>query len=97
MFAENRMIGTVAIAELDSTSCELKSLYLSKKYYGMGYGKKLLLYAIEKAKSYGYKKIYLDSLSTSTKAIALYRRVGFIDTEKYNSSMSADVFMVLKL
>ena len=41
--------------------------------------------------------MFLDSLSTSIKAIALYRKVGFNDTEKYNSSAYADVFMVLDL
>ncbi len=97
MFDGNRIIGTVAIAELDSISCELKSLYLSEKYHGMGYGKKLLMHAVNKAKNYEYQKMYLDSLSTSTKAVALYRRVGFIDTEKYNSSVYSDVFMILEL
>ena len=63
----------------------------------MGYGKKMLLYAIEQAKSHGYKKMFLDSLSSSTRAIALYRKLGFNDTEKYNSNIHADVFMVLDL
>ena len=97
MFDADSMIGTVAFAELDCKSCELKSLYLSEKYHGNGYGKKLLMYAISKAREHGYKKMYLDSLSTSTKAVALYRRVGFVDTEKYNSSIYSDVFMVLEL
>ena len=57
----------------------------------------MFIYAIELAKGNGYKKMFLDSLSTSTKAIGLYRRIGFIDTEKYNSSIYSDVFMVLDL
>ena len=97
IFDESRIIGTVAISELSSENCELKSLYLLEKYHGMGYGKMMILYAIKFAGDYGYKKIYLDSLSTSQKAIALYRKVGFIDTEKYNSSIYSDVFMVLEL
>jgi len=91
------IIGTVAIAELDRRNCELKSLYLSEKYHGKGYGKKMLMYAIDQARQHGYKKMFLDSLSTSTRAITLYRRVGFVDTEKYNSSVYSDVFMVLDL
>ncbi len=91
------IIGTVAVAELNKTDCELKSLYLSETYHGNGYGKRLLLYAIENAKALGYKKMYLDSLSTSTKALELYRRTGFVETEKYNSNMFADVFMLLEL
>ncbi|MCR5816308.1 MAG: GNAT family N-acetyltransferase [Ruminococcus sp.] len=97
MFDSGMIIGTVAVSKLDSASCELKSLYLSAQYQGMGYGKKLLGYAIERAKKAGYKKMFLDSLSTSTKAISLYRRFGFVDTERYNSNVYSDVFMVLEL
>ena len=97
LFDGNNMIGTVAVSELESQSCELKSLYLLEQYQGMGYGKKMLVYAIGQAKNHGYKKMFLDSLSTSIKAIALYRKVGFHDTEKYNSSVYSDVFMVLDL
>ena len=97
MFDGSNIIGTVAVSELESKCCELKSLYLLEQYQGMGYGKKMLIYAIVQAKKSGYKKMFLDSLSTSTKAIALYRRVGFNDTEKYNSSVYSDVFMVLDL
>ncbi len=57
----------------------------------------MLIYAINQAKKHGYKEMFLDSLSTSTKAIALYRKVGFNDTEKYNLSFYSDVFMVLGL
>lgn len=97
LFDENKMIGTVAVSELNQTSCELKSLYLLEQYHSMGYGKKLLVHAIENAKKSGYRKMYLDSLSTSEKALALYRKTGFVDTEKYNSSIYSDIFMVLDL
>lgn len=97
IFDDSRIIGTVAISELSSENCELKSLYLLEKYHGMGYGKMMVLHAINSARNYGYKKMYLDSLSTSQKAISLYRKIGFIDTEKYNSSKYSDVYMVLEL
>lgn len=93
----NNIIGTVAVSRLNETDCELKSLYLSAKYQGNGYGKKLLLHAIANARAAGFRKMYLDSLSTSTKALELYRRTGFKDTTKYNSNIFADVFMVLEL
>lgn len=97
MFDSENIIGVVAVSELNIMDCELKSLYLLQQYHGMGYGKRLLLKAVDYAKEYGYSKMYLDSLSTSKKAIALYRRTGFVDTEKYNSSVRSDVFMVLNL
>lgn len=97
MFDGGKIIGTSAVTELNGADCELKSLYLLKKYHGMGYGKRLLQRAIAFAKEYGYEKMYLDSLSTSKNAIALYRRTGFADTERYNLNERSDVFMVLNL
>lgn len=97
MFDHEKIIGAVAIKELDNKSCELKSLYLLEQYHGKGYGKCLLQKAIICAKEYGYENMYLDSLSTSKKAIALYRKSGFADTERYNLNERSDVFMVLDL
>lgn len=97
MFDNDQIIGAVGVKELDNASCELKSLYLLEKYHSMGYGKRLLGKAIDYAKEAGYEKMYLDSLSTSTKAIRLYRRFGFVDTERYNENERSDVFMVLDL
>lgn len=97
MFDSGKIIGAVAVRELNSKDCELKSLYLLEKYHSRGYGKNLLQKAILFAKEYGYEKMYLDSLSTSEKAVALYRKTGFVDTEKYNDSVRSDVFMVLNL
>lgn len=97
MFDSDQIIGTVAIKELGGKSCELKSLYLLERYHGKGYGKCLLQTAIISAKEYGYENMFLDSLSTSKKAIALYRNAGFIDTERYNQNKHSDVFMLLDL
>jgi ribosomal protein S18 acetylase RimI-like enzyme len=97
MLHNEEIIGAVAVHQLSEKNCELKSLYLLEKYHGRGYGRKLLDMAIDFAKNYGYEKMYLDSLSTSTRAVALYRKNGFVDTEKYNDSVRSDVFMVRNL
>lgn len=57
MFDHDKIIGTVAVKELNDKSCELKSLYLLKQYHGKGYGKCLLQKAIVYAKEYGYENI----------------------------------------
>ena len=97
MFDNSKIIGAVGVRELNSISCELKSLYLLERYHGLGYGKHLLNEAIGYARKAGYPKMYLDSLSTSTRAIMLYKKAGFIDTERYNENERSDVFMVLDL
>ena len=91
------IIGTVAVRPMNDKDCELKSLYLLEKYHGLGLGRKLLETAVRYAADSGYERMYLDSLSTSKRALKLYRMAGFRDTEKYNDSIFSDVFMVLEL
>lgn len=97
LFDEKNIIGTVALKKLDEEKCELKSLYLLQKYHGKGLGEHLLKITILKAQENGYKEMYLDTLSTSKEAISLYKKMGFVITERYNSNDTADVFMVLRL
>lgn len=97
MFDGENVIGTAAVRALDSRRCELKSLYLLEAYHGKGYGRMLLETALAYAEQAGFSQMYLDSLSTSTKATALYRKAGFTDTEPYHTGGRADVFMVRPL
>lgn len=97
LFDGKDMIGTVALKRLNDEHCELKSLYLLEQYHKRGLGYQLLKTALLKARQDGYKEMYLDTLSSSKKAICLYEKMGFVKTEKYNSNDTADIFMVLKL
>ncbi|MCM1047222.1 MAG: GNAT family N-acetyltransferase [Clostridiales bacterium] len=97
LFDEENMIGTVALKKINDEHCELKSLYLLEQYHKKGLGYQLLKTAILKAGQDGYKEMYLDTLSSSTKAISLYEKMGFVRIERYNNNYAADVFMVLKL
>ena len=97
LFYGKDMIGTVALKRLNDEHCELKSLYLFEQYHKKGLGYQLLKTAILKAQQDGYKKMYLDTLSSSKKAICLYEKMGFVKTERYNTNYTADIFMVLKL
>lgn len=97
MFYDEKIIGTVAVKTLENNMCELKSLYLFERYHGRGLGRRLLTQAIDFARGNRYEKMYLDSLSSSEKALGLYRKVGFIETERYNQNEFADIFMVLDL
>lgn len=97
MFDGESVIGTVAVRELRENCCELKSLYLLKKYHGKRLGRALIETAIRFAGQSGYQKMYLDSMSHNTNAIALYRKTGFTDTARYNDNRYSDVFMVREL
>lgn len=97
LFERKDIIGTVGLKKLNDEHCELKSLYLLEQYHKKGLGCHLLKTAILKAQQDGYKEMYLDTLSTSKKAISLYEKMGFVSIERYNTNYIADIFMVLKL
>ena len=93
LFCNNHLIGTVGVKRLNEKNCELKALYLYSDFHGKGLGYTLLEKAVTYAKEMNYEKMYLDTLSTSKKAIQLYKAAGFKEIERYNDSVTADVFM----
>ena len=94
---KNKLIGTIAVRDLGAGRCELKSVYLLEKYHGRGLGYMMLQTAVSKAREAGYSAMYLDTMSSSRKAIALYEKAGFIMTDRYNESPFTDVFMVMPI
>ncbi len=97
LFDDDKLIGTVALRKINDSDCELKSLYLFDAYQGKRLGYKLISTAIDYAKNSSYKRMFLDTLSTSTRALMLYEKIGFKYTERYNNAVRSDVFMVLSL
>lgn len=97
LFDGDNLIGTVALRNMGSSDCELKTLYLYKAYHGKKLGYRLLDTAIDHARKNNYHRMFLDTTSTSENAVRLYRKNGFCDTERYNDNPNADIFMVLQL
>ena len=97
MFDDDVMIGTVGLKRLSGNDCELKALYLDEKYQGKGLGRRLAEAAIEYARQQGFTQMYLDCISTSLNAVALYEKLGFHKTAKYNKNNFADIFMKMEL
>lgn len=97
LFDRETLIGTVGIRRLDERNCELKALYLYSKYHGQGLGYRLITTALEEAKQAGYEAMYLDTISTSERAIKLYKAVGFEEIEQYKETIRSDVFMRKRL
>lgn len=97
MLDGEEIIGTAVLKRMDECRCELKSLYLYERFQGRGLGRMLLKTVIEEAARSGYREMYLDTLSTSARALILYEKAGFVRTERYNENYDADIFMVLKL
>lgn len=91
------IVGCVGVRALDARTCELKTLFVFERLQGQGWGRRLAERAISFARERGYAAMRLDTVSTSENAIALYRRLGFCDIERYGGNPVADVFMELRL
>lgn len=91
------VVGCAGVRPLDAHTCELKTLFVFERLQGRGWGRRLAERAVAFAREQGYDAVRLDTISTSVNAIALYRRLGFRDIDRYGCNPMADVFMELRL
>ena len=92
-------VGCCALRPLpEPGACEMKRLYVRPTARGVGVGHGLVLAAIERAGSMGYKRMLLDTLPDMIAARALYAGLGFRATEAYcHNPIAGTTFMVLDL
>lgn len=77
-----QIIGTYGIYKIDEETCELRKMYLSKEFQGLGLGNIMLENSFKLAMSLNYKKITLQTNSILYKAVKLYKKYGFEEFEE---------------
>jgi len=90
------VIGGVGIAPFSEGVAELQKLYLHPDYRRQGLGELLVKRAFAFAKKH-YEKVYLESHSSLSEAVALYEKLGFQSlTSPYPGSghSTMDIWMV---
>lgn len=76
----DQVVGGVGVAQLLGASeeyGEMQKLYLDKSVLGIGLGRCLIDLSIKKAKEFGYKYLYLETLEELSSAVSLYEQFGF--------------------
>jgi putative acetyltransferase len=91
------IIGSVGLYPVDSITCELRKMYLSKQVRGQGQGRRVLEHALKRAKEMGFRRMVLETASVLKEATALYRKYGFRPYQAPHLSQRCDGAYVLDL
>jgi len=94
-------VGCVALIAMADGGFEVAKMAVSEASQGRGHAKALMAACIERARSLGAPRLYLESNEILTPARALYRAFGFTDLEPERRPPSpysrANVWMELRL
>ncbi|MBU1095035.1 MAG: GNAT family N-acetyltransferase [Bacteroidetes bacterium] len=93
----NKIIASTGLYKIDSSTCELRKMYIIKSNRGKGIGKFLLERSLLRAKELGYKKIILETASVLHEAITLYKGYGFKEYSGEHISRRCDQRFYLDL
>jgi putative acetyltransferase len=80
---DGKVVGCVALRQLDDSACEMKRMFVSSDFHGHGVGRALAGAIIERARELGYSRMMLDTGPAQREAQGLYRRLGFRDIAPY--------------
>lgn len=89
IFDDQKLIGWSDVDQFKNKS-GLLAIGIKKEYRDKGIGKYLLELIIERSKSYGYEKLELRVRVKNDRAIALYKKMGFQETEYIENGLYLD-------
>jgi putative acetyltransferase len=95
---EGEPAGAVGLRNLGDGVCEMKRLFISPKYRGLGIGRALAQVIVDHGRNMDYTSIRLNTNRRMPEAEKLYRSLGFKDFEPYEHfSIDGMVYLELKL
>lgn len=81
----DKIVGTFALAKVESGVYELSKMAVSEESQGKQIGNKMLEFCVAKAKELGLQKLILYSNTRLGAAIHLYKKFGFVEVPLENS------------
>jgi len=90
-------VGCVALKGTDLGYGEIKRMWIAPSARGSGLARQLMARAEQIARELGMPLLRLDTNSTLTDAIAIYRHWGWQEIERFNDDPYAEVFFEKRL
>ena len=84
-------IGEAQTELKDNVSIEIERIYVLKEFNGKQFGHLLLAKAIEIAKEQHFQYIWLAVWELNLKAIAFYKKHGFVEFDKHTFQLGNDI------
>lgn len=72
-----KIIGVYVLLRTRPDTVELVNVAVDENYHGQGFGKQLVLHAIQEAKRKGYRTIEIGIGNSGVTQLALYQKCGF--------------------
>ncbi len=76
---------------------EIKRMWVSPDVRGRRIGPRLLAELEDHARRLGHRIVRLDTNSTLAEAVAMYRRAGYVEIDRYNDNPYPDHFFEKEL
>lgn len=74
---KKQLIGEYVLIPTRPETIEIVNVAVDEYFQGQGFGKKLILHAIEESKRLGYKTIEIGTGNSSVHQLTLYQKCGF--------------------
>lgn len=74
--------GCVGLSRFAPDVCEMNRLFIRPGHQGQGLGRVLTSASLDQARALGYRRMALEVVPYRTRAIALYRSLGFTDCDQ---------------
>lgn len=75
-----KILGCAGVAQLENYQgnvCELQKMYFLKEARGRGLGAKMMKVCLDRARTFGFEKCYLETMPYMNGAQELYKKSGF--------------------
>src|SRR5262245_11698332 len=82
---DDALAGCVGVTPMDDGVCEMNRLWVRPEFRRDGVGRTLAIESMDEARRLGFRRMILDVLETRTRAIELYRNLGFTDAPASHS------------